>query len=101
MRQRRRKKKVRPKRGTGTKGQQLMAVRGEKTKAQQLMAVRGKKTMMKKTRMVMVMIKGDPMEAATAAMTMMMTTPLVLVVQVATHPGGLALLPPLRAAAIH
>ena len=78
-----------------------MAVRGEKTKAQQLMAVRGKKTMMKKTRMVMVMIKGDPMEASTAAMMMMMTTPLVLVVQAATHPGGLALLPPLPAAAIH
>ncbi|VAH73454.1 unnamed protein product [Triticum turgidum subsp. durum] len=49
------------------------------TKAQQLMAVRGKKTMIKKTRTVMVMMLGDPMEVATSAMMMMMKTPLVLV----------------------
>ena len=54
------------------------------TKLQQSMAVRGNKMTRKKMRMPIPMINGDPMEAVTVHM--MMTMPLVLVVQGATQP---------------
>ncbi|CDJ26455.1 unnamed protein product [Triticum aestivum] len=73
VRQRRRNKKMRPKKEI-------------KTKLQQSMVVKGKEMTRKNTRMPILMIKRDPMEAVTVP-TMMMTMPLVLVVLAATQPG--------------